>query len=108
MKVNDKLEIRNRLMKKGVKLTHEQTTTIANFFDEVNWREKKAFQESKIGTRLIYTVIFCIMVTHSWFHATWQSTLILGIILLYNMIHFLQNYVFYHNNFRVNPYEQKD
>jgi len=106
MKVQDKLDVRSRLIKKGVKLTHEQTTVVANWCDEIIFKYQKENQESKIGTRLIYMVIFAIIATHVWFHSTIQFFIVVVIVFIYNFLHFLSNYVFYHNNFRVKKHDK--
>lgn len=100
MTVQDKLDIRARLKTKGVTLSHEQTTTITNWCEEQIWKHKKESQESKIATRLIYLVIFAIIMTHAWFNSSVMFFLIVLTLFIYNFLHFLANYVFYHNNFR--------
>ena len=100
MKFNEKTELRNRLKNKGVTLNAEQTNEVARYFDELFFEEHKNRQESKMSIRLIYTVIFAIVTITTFIHSSLTHTIIIGIIWIYNLIHFLSDYVFYHNNFR--------
>jgi len=102
MKPPTKILLMNRLNEKmQLKPGQKGFKEALEIYNELYRVTKKEQTNTLMGIRLIYSILFLIIMLYGIFHIKQYVFIILmGLIMLYNFLAFLSQYVFFYNNFR--------